>query len=63
MVFHNVLVMQVADIEALMAALADLMGRDMTLVNDVSRLIPAQATFDLETREEFEAKATAVILG
>ena len=61
--FHNVLVMQVADLEALMVALADLMGRDMTLLNDISRLIPAQATFDFATREEFEAKATAVILG
>jgi len=61
--FHNVIVMQVAEVRAFMAALADLMSRDMTLLNDVSRLMPAQATFDFDTREEFEAKASAIILG
>ncbi len=61
--FHNVLVMQVADVGGLMASLAETMSRDMTLINDISRLMPAQATFDFETREEFEAKASAAILG
>ena len=61
--FHNVLVMQVADVDALMTALGEMMGRDMSLLNDISRLMPAQAAFDFETGEEFEKKAGAVILG
>lgn len=61
--FHNVLVMQVDDVGGLMASLAEMMGRDMSLINDISRLMPAQETFDFGTREEFDEKATAVILG
>ena len=61
--FHNVLVMQVADVGALLASLADMMDRDMSLINDISRLMPAQATFDFETREEFDEKAGTAILG
>jgi tRNA(Ser,Leu) C12 N-acetylase TAN1 len=54
--------MRVTDIEAFLAALDDLMARNMTLLNDISRLMPAQATFDFATREEFEERASAVIL-
>lgn len=61
--FHNVLVMQVPDVGALMGSLAEMMGRDMSLINDISRLIPAQVTFDFETREEFDEKAGDAILG
>jgi len=61
--FHNVLVMEVADVGALMASLAEMMGCDMSLLNDISRLMPAQATFDFETKEEFEEKASVAILG
>jgi tRNA(Ser,Leu) C12 N-acetylase TAN1 len=61
--FHNVLVMCVADVGALLASLDEMMATDMSLVNDISRLMPAQATFDFATREEFEEKAGIVILG
>lgn len=61
--FHNVLVMQVADVSALLAALAEMMEGDMSLINDISRLMPAQATVDFATKEEFEEKAGAAILG
>lgn len=61
--FHNVLVMEVDDIVALMRSLSDLMGRDMTLINDISRLMPAQETFEFRSREEFDQKASAAILG
>jgi tRNA(Ser,Leu) C12 N-acetylase TAN1 len=61
--FHNVLVMQVADVHALLAALGDMMASDMSLINDISRLMPAEATFDFSTKAEFEQKARAVILG
>lgn len=61
--FHNVLVMRVDDIVELMASLSEMMRRDMSLINDISRLMPAQKTFDFETREEFDQKAGAAILG
>jgi len=61
--FHNVLVMQVPDAGALLAALAEVMRDDMSLFNDISRLIPAHVSFDFKTREEFETKALTAILG
>ena len=61
--FHNVLVMHVADVGALMAALDQMMASDLSLINDISRLMPAQATIDFATKEEFEEKAGTVILG
>lgn len=61
--FHNVLVMRVPDGHALIASLNALMERDMSLINDLSRLIPAEATFNFTTKEEFEQKAGAVIFG
>ena len=60
--FHNVLVMQVADVGVLLAALAQMLHEDVSLLNDISRLVPAQVTFDFETKEEFERQASAVIL-
>jgi tRNA(Ser,Leu) C12 N-acetylase TAN1 len=61
--FHNVLVMHVSEVGALLAALAEMLRDDMSLINDISRLVPAQVTFDFETKEEFESKAGAAILG
>jgi tRNA(Ser,Leu) C12 N-acetylase TAN1 len=61
--FHNVLVMQVADVGAFLTALGGLMGEDMSLLNDISRLMPAQVTFDFLSREDFEKEAGAAILG
>lgn len=61
--FHNVLVMRVADVCALLASLSEMMRDDMSLFNDISRLMPAHETFDFETREEFETKALSAILG
>ena len=61
--FHNVLVMRVPETGALLAALAEMTRDDMSLYNDVSRLVPAQVTFDFGTKDEFESKARATILG
>jgi len=61
--FHNVLVMRVRDVGALLTALGEMMRDDMSLFNDISRLIPAHVAFDFETREEFETKALSAILG
>ena len=61
--FHNVLVMQVPDVGALLAALGEMVRDNMSLFNDISRLIPVQVAFDFETREEFETKALSAILG
>jgi len=60
--FHNVMVMRVPEVGALLAALAELMRADMSLFNDISRLIPAHVTFDFETKEEFETKALNAVL-
>jgi tRNA(Ser,Leu) C12 N-acetylase TAN1 len=35
----------------------------MSLLNDISRLVPAQVTFDFLSKEDFEKKAGAAILG
>jgi tRNA(Ser,Leu) C12 N-acetylase TAN1 len=61
--FHNVLVMRVPDADALLAALAEMMRDDMSLFNDLSRLVPAHVTFDFATKEEFETNALTAILG
>jgi tRNA(Ser,Leu) C12 N-acetylase TAN1 len=55
--FHNVLVMRVRDVGALLTALGEMMRDDMSLFNDISRLIPAHVAFD------FETKALSAILG
>jgi hypothetical protein len=60
--YYNVLVMRVPEISALLAALAEMTRDNMSLYNAVSRLVPAHVTFDFETKEEFESKASAVIL-
>lgn len=60
--FHNVLVMHVSEVGTLLAALAEMAREDMSLFNDISRLVPAQVTFDFETKEEFESKASAALL-
>ena len=60
--FHNVLVMRVPDVFVLLTSLAELMRDDMSLFNDISRLIPAHVVFDFETREEFETKALSAVL-
>ena len=60
--FHNVLVMHVSEVGTLLAALAEMAREDMSLFNDISRLLPAQVTFDFETKEEFESKASAALL-
>lgn len=61
--FHNVLVMRVPDVFVLLTSLAELMREDMSLFNDISRLMPAHVTFDFGTKDEFETNALTAILG
>ena len=60
--FYNVLVMHVTEIGGFLTAVAEMVSKDKSLLNDISRLVPAQVTFDFKTREEFESRASAVIL-
>lgn len=60
--FFNVLVMRVADISSFVEDFAAHVGESKALLNDIARLLPAQATFDFSTIEEFQAKAEDIVL-
>lgn len=61
--YYNVLVMKVADVDAFTAAIAAFFDETPGYMNLISRVVPAQATFDFQTPEEFEEKAEAAVLG
>jgi tRNA(Ser,Leu) C12 N-acetylase TAN1 len=58
--FHNVLVLKVADVTAFLEAISAAAEHDASLRNDISRIMPAQATFAFETIAEFEEKTRAI---
>lgn len=58
--FHNVLMLQVPDIEAFLAAMAAALEDNTGIFNDISRMLPAQATFSFASVAEFEDKARSV---
>ncbi len=58
--FHNVLVLKVADITAFLEAISTATEQDVSLRNDISRIMPAQATFVFATTAEFEEEARAI---
>jgi tRNA(Ser,Leu) C12 N-acetylase TAN1 len=58
--FHNVLVLRVADVVAFLEAISAAAEHDVSLRNDISRIMPAHATFAFETTAEFEEKARAI---
>jgi tRNA(Ser,Leu) C12 N-acetylase TAN1 len=55
--YYNVLVMKVPDQPAFMAKLAQWMAEGPTVSTYISRVMPAQCTFDFGTVEQFETKA------
>lgn len=61
--FYNVLALTVADPRAFLDQFAAAVSQSPGILNFVSHLIPAQATFDFTTAEEFETRAVAVALG
>jgi tRNA(Ser,Leu) C12 N-acetylase TAN1 len=58
--FHNVLVLQVPDIEAFLDAMAAALEDDAAIFNDISRMVPAQATFSFESVPQFEDQARSI---
>jgi tRNA(Ser,Leu) C12 N-acetylase TAN1 len=58
--FHNVLVLKVADVAAFLAAISAAAEHDASLRNDISRIMPAQATFAFATSTEFQEKARSI---
>jgi hypothetical protein len=48
--FHNVLVLKVADVAAFLEAIAAAAAHDVSVRNDISRVMPAQATFAFAQR-------------
>jgi tRNA(Ser,Leu) C12 N-acetylase TAN1 len=59
--FHNVLVLRVADVVEFLEAISTATKHDVSMRNDISRIMPAQATFAFETTAEFEEKARAIV--
>lgn len=60
--FFNVLVMRVADVASFIDEFAQLVAERKDLLNDIARLLPAQAVFDFETVEEFEERSREIVL-
>jgi tRNA(Ser,Leu) C12 N-acetylase TAN1 len=58
--FHNVLVLQVPDIEAFLTAMAVALEDNASIFNGISRIMPAHATFLFATVAEFESKACSI---
>jgi tRNA(Ser,Leu) C12 N-acetylase TAN1 len=61
--FHNVLVVKVPDVSRFLRSVAEVLRADVQLLNDVSRMAPAQATFDFSSAQDFEHMALAIALG
>ena len=59
--YFNVLVLTVPDVWVFLQELEDLTRRDMTLLNAASRIIPALQSFDFQSPQEFEEKASRVL--
>jgi len=59
--FHNVLVVRVADVAAFLEAISAAAELDVSMRNDISRIMPAQALFSFRTTAEFEENARAVV--
>lgn len=59
--YHNVLVMQVDDPAALLAAIEQLTAEKPALYDAISRVAPAARTFDFVSAEDLKAKAGAIL--
>jgi tRNA(Ser,Leu) C12 N-acetylase TAN1 len=58
--FHNVLVLKVADMAAFLEAISSAAEHDVSMRNDISRIMPAQAAFAFATTPEFQEKAHTI---
>jgi tRNA(Ser,Leu) C12 N-acetylase TAN1 len=59
--YFNVLLLTVADVGAFLEELEDDTSKDMTLLNEASRIIPVQQSFDFQSPQEFEDKACRAV--
>jgi tRNA(Ser,Leu) C12 N-acetylase TAN1 len=60
--FRNVLALTVSDTGEFLKAFSDLVAQEPDILYSISRAVPAAATFDFHTSEEFEEKARDVAL-
>lgn len=60
--FHNVLVVKVPDLDQLLRSMSEALRTDVRILNDISRMVPAQATFEFNSIAEFGEKARAIAL-
>jgi len=58
--FHNVLVLRVADVAAFLESISAAAEHDLSMRNDIARIIPAQAAFAFATTAEFQEKAGTI---
>ena len=61
--YFNVLVMKVPDVGDFTKAIAELFEQTPGFLNDISRVVPAHATIEFQSPQEFNEKADAVIRG
>ncbi|MCK6451971.1 MAG: hypothetical protein L6R19_14120 [Alphaproteobacteria bacterium] len=59
--YYNVLAMTVADTSEFQAQFEAAVGREPGIMNLVSHVVPAQATFDFATAAEFEAQSSLLL--
>jgi tRNA(Ser,Leu) C12 N-acetylase TAN1 len=60
--FYNVLVMKVADPTVLLEELGEMVAESPGLMNDLSRVVPAEEAFTFQSVAEFEDAACAIAL-
>jgi tRNA(Ser,Leu) C12 N-acetylase TAN1 len=58
--FHNVLVLRVPNVDTFLEAMAAALKDDAGIFNEISRIMPAHATFSFESAAEFEDKARSI---
>lgn len=60
--YFNVLVMKVGDVEQFTRSIGELFGKTPGYLNSISRVVPAHATIDYQSPEEFLEGAKRVML-
>jgi hypothetical protein len=58
--FHNVLVLRVPDIAAFLEAMSAAARQNADILNDISRIVPAQTTFSFNSVAQFEDKMRSI---
>ena len=61
--FYNVLVVRVPDVRTFTEHISKLVDREIGILNDISRILPAHKAFDFQDGEDFERQSREVVLG